>query len=117
MKSLNQKSKLRRRSRTLDPRVLRWSAKVRKRDRNKCKWCGRPGDAASHIIPRARMRTRYVLENGWCSCTECHTKYDSNKRFRRIVINILIDKVIYNKLKEIADGKKKPADYGFTEVN
>ena len=63
------------------------------------------------------MRTRYVLENGWWSCPECHKKYDDNREFRFKLINILIGTETYFKLRDIADGKKTVRDCGYTEVN
>ncbi len=63
------------------------------------------------------MRTRYVLENGWWSCTLCHKKFDNNKQFRMKVTKVLLGEETYMNLRSIADGKRTVTDYGYTEVN
>ena len=102
---------------TLDRRVRRWSMAIRLKSDCKCEWCGKEGHGVAHIIPRAQMKTRYVLQNGWCACNLCHTKFDNNGMFRNRVINILIGMIKYRKLTEVAYGKKTCSECGFEEVD
>ena len=98
-------------------RDLKWSKVIRRRDNEKCRWCGRPGGSVAHFIPRKRMGVRYVLENGWCACSDHHKRYDKSPKFRKLVIKILLGEVTYYNLREVADGKKDIGSYGFTEVD
>jgi 5-methylcytosine-specific restriction endonuclease McrA len=55
-----------------------WSkAGVRKRDRGRCGYCGRPGDSIDHIVPVSRGGES-SWENTVLACTRCnHRKADS----------------------------------------
>lgn len=53
---------------------------VRARDDDTCIWCGRPGLAEAHFVPRSHLGLG-IEENILTLCRECHEVYDrSGKR-------------------------------------
>lgn len=51
----------------------RISGEVRKRDNNRCIWCGKPASQVHHIKPLSRGGLT-VKANLGCVCDECHDK-------------------------------------------
>lgn len=49
-----------------------WGEAIRKRDRNICQACFRPGNQPHHIFGRRYLSTRHDLNNGICLCWACH---------------------------------------------
>jgi len=101
----------------INPRDVRWGIAVREKNSNKCKYCGGMGEESGHIIPRKRMRTRYVLENGISFCHRHHVRFDNNVVFRQHIIDVLVSKEVYNKLKEIVSGRTTAKECGFITVD
>lgn len=54
-------------------------AAVRARDNDYCVWCGRPGLAEAHYIPRSHLGLG-IEENILTLCRECHANFDGAKR-------------------------------------
>ncbi len=48
------------------------------RARGACERCGGPPEECAHIIRRRFLRTRWLLDNAWALCHDCHTAVDEN---------------------------------------
>jgi len=90
---------------------------VREKNNSKCKYCGGIADGSGHVIPRGRIRTRHILENGISFCYRHHVMFDNNIRFRLYIIDVLVSKEVYKKLKEIASGRKTVKECGFITID
>ena len=101
----------------INPRDIRWGTIVREKNDNKCKYCGGIANGSGHVIPRKRIRTRHVFENGISFCCNHHFMFDNHVRFRLHIINILVGKEVYKKLKEIANGRKTVEECGFITID
>lgn len=54
------------------------SVTVRLLGGGRCKLCGRAAGQAcqcAHLISRGKFSVRWELENCWCLCPQCHTRY------------------------------------------
>lgn len=79
--------------------------------------CGGIGTDPCHIVGRS-LSVRWILENGFIGCRSCHIKFDDKKnRFREKIINVVIGRELYDRLKEIKNGKRTAEYYGFKEIN
>lgn len=89
------------RKRKIDPErdtdeYKKWTAEVRKRDKNKCRFpdCNRRARDVHHIIRWADAPSlRYEVGNGICLCGGCHYKIRNKENiyaemFIRIVENL-----------------------------
>ena len=64
------------------------SLKVRERDENRCKKCGRTPCYHHHIFTKTRLATRWNLKNGISVCFHCHRwAHAAGEEFRQWVIS------------------------------
>ena len=79
-----------------------WGRVVRGRDKNKCCFCGEPGNQPHHINRRGRFSTRWVVLNGVTLCYRHHFRHTwigSNPDLYLDMIYAKIGKETYKKLK------------------
>lgn len=96
------------------------SKAVAKKYHYMCVWCGNHGTDHAHIISRRFKNTRWVVENGLWMCRKCHMLFDLltkvGKAFRKHIIKYVVTFWVYDKLKEVRDGKVTAEECGFTEI-
>lgn len=65
-----------------------WGLAIRKRDKDTCQACFRPGNNPHHIFGRRYLSTRHDLENGICLCWACHhhKAHGDPEMFRGLII-------------------------------
>jgi len=97
-------------------RDTRWSRAVLETHDYKCFYCGGEGTDPCHVVPRGKMKTRYILENGVCLCRTHHIAFDDVQKFRKHIIEMYIKRELYNKLLEVASGKSNYEECGFTNI-
>lgn len=67
-----------------------WREAVERRDRSRCRKCGKPGHEAAHIFSRGVHFTRWLLENGLWLDRPCHSWSHANpKAFHAWVVSLL----------------------------
>ena len=94
----------------------KWSKRVVEKAENRCQYCGKEGSDPCHIIPRKYLKTRWVIENGICLCREHHILFDNDKGFREKIIEVLVEREIYDDLCAIKDRLASAKDLGFEVI-
>ena len=71
-----------------------WGLAIRKRDKDTCQSCFKPGNNPHHIFGRRYLSTRHDLENGICLCWACHKHkaHGDVEKFRDFIIKRLTQK-------------------------
>lgn len=79
------------------------------RARGKCERCGGPGPfECAHIVRRRFLRTRWVPDNAWCLCRECHRRVDENAVSFQSLVVLTIGEQRFQELFDLAHDTRSP---------
>ena len=92
-----------------------WRRAVRAKCNNRCAICGGiDGLEAHHVIPRARILTRWDHRNGILLCTECHREAHVDPMVRSTIHGYVNLKVLSGLSKQTS--KQYFAEHGITKI-